>query len=59
MKCLISMIFAFAMMGAILPMISCSDNEEKVLENLKEYSIEGGMVSYMVQRRPKWTNHDN
>lgn len=41
MKRLISMIFALAMMGATLPMSSCSDNEEKVLESLKEYSIEG------------------
>ena len=41
MKRLISMIFAFAMMGATLPMISCSDNEEKVLESLEKYSIKG------------------
>lgn len=44
MKRLISVIFALAMMGAALPMSSCSDNEEKVLESLKEYSIEGEWI---------------
>ena len=29
------------MMFAALPISSCSDNEEKVLESLKEHSIEG------------------
>ena len=38
------MIFALAMMGATLPMSSCSDNEEKVLESLEEYSIEGEWI---------------
>ena len=44
MKRLISVIFALAMMGAALPMSSCSDNEEKVLESLEEYSIEGEWI---------------
>lgn len=44
MKRLISVIFALAMMGVALPMSSCSDNEEKVLESLEEYSIEGEWI---------------
>ena len=44
MKRLISMIFALAMMGATLPMSYCSDNDEKVLESLEEYFIEGEWI---------------
>ena len=51
MKRLISLIFAFAMMGATLPMSSCSDNEDKVLESLEEYSIEGEWIVV-------WSNAD-
>lgn len=35
------MFVVLVMMFAALPISSCSDNEEKVLESLKEYSIEG------------------
>lgn len=41
MKKLISMFVVLVMMFAALPISSCSDKEEEVLESLKEHSIEG------------------